>query len=109
MWEEGRGGGGEGEAVPAAAVMAAQEGGKDSRQRYPVQLPRGDEDEEGMAQDEEREGSLSGEGEEMTSIKEEVRDEEENKVEQQHCFATSQRIRCSKRVLFVVGSLRLCS
>ncbi|XP_019739938.1 zinc finger protein Gfi-1 isoform X1 [Hippocampus comes] len=71
MWEEGRGGGGEGGAVPAAAVMAAQEGGKDSRQRYLVQLPRGDEDEEGMAQDEEREGSLSGEGEEMTSIKEE--------------------------------------
>ncbi|XP_077388269.1 uncharacterized protein LOC144025805 isoform X2 [Festucalex cinctus] len=69
MWEEGGGGGGA--AAAAAAVMAPGQGGKDSRQMYLVQLPRGDEDEEGMVQEEEGEGSLSGEGEETTSIKEE--------------------------------------
>ncbi|XP_077434876.1 uncharacterized protein LOC144059578 [Vanacampus margaritifer] len=67
MWEEGGGGGG----GAGAAVMAPGQGGKDSRQMYLVQLPRGEEDEEGMVQDEEGEGSLSGEGEETTSIKEE--------------------------------------
>nr|XP_057919177.1 zinc finger and SCAN domain-containing protein 22 isoform X2 [Doryrhamphus excisus] len=68
VWEEGGGGGCGG----AAAVAAAGgKGGKDTREMYLVQLPGCEEDEEGMIQDEEGEGSLSGEGEETANIKEE--------------------------------------
>ncbi|XP_061690162.1 zinc finger protein 263 isoform X1 [Syngnathoides biaculeatus] len=69
VWEEGGGGGSEGGA--AAVVMTAGQGGKDSRQMYLVQLPRGEEDEEGTVHDNEGEGSLSVEGKETPSIKEE--------------------------------------
>ncbi|XP_049611753.1 zinc finger protein 696 isoform X1 [Syngnathus scovelli] len=71
MWEEGGGGAIAGGGAAAAPVVAAGQGEKDSKQMYLIQLPRGDEDEEGMVRDEEGEGSLGCEGEEMTSIKEE--------------------------------------
>nr|XP_061793092.1 zinc finger protein 696-like [Nerophis lumbriciformis] len=68
MWEEG---GEVGTGAAAAAVMATGQGGKDSRQMYLVQLPRGEEDEEDMVRDGEGECSLSGEVEDTTTIKEE--------------------------------------
>ncbi|XP_077465974.1 uncharacterized protein LOC144082589 isoform X2 [Stigmatopora argus] len=69
-WEEGGEGG-----AGAAAATAAGHGGNDSRLMYLVQLPRGDEDEDGVVRDGEDEGegehSLTDEGEETTGIKEE--------------------------------------
>lgn len=41
---------------------------------YLIQFPGGEEDEGGMVEDDEGEGSLSGEGEETANIKEEVRE-----------------------------------
>lgn len=50
---------------------AGGRGGKQAKEMYLIQFPRDEEDEGGMVEDEEGEGSLSGEGEEMANIKEE--------------------------------------
>nr|XP_061786353.1 zinc finger and SCAN domain-containing protein 22-like isoform X2 [Nerophis lumbriciformis] len=71
VWEEGGGGGGGGGGDCGGAATGGKEG-KEPREMYLVQLPGCEDDEEGMAQDEEGEGSLSGEEEEeTTNIKEE--------------------------------------
>lgn len=49
-------------------------GGKQAREMYLIQFPGDEEDEGAMVEDEEGEGSLSGEGEETPNIKEEVRE-----------------------------------
>ncbi|XP_037317300.2 LOW QUALITY PROTEIN: zinc finger protein 263-like [Pungitius pungitius] len=86
VWEErgggvggGGGGGGGGrrrrrraEAVGMVAGPGGRgRGGKEAREMYLIQFPRDEEDEGGMMEDEEGEGSLSGEGEETADIKEE--------------------------------------
>lgn len=48
--------------------------GKEAREMYLIQFPGDEEDEGGMVEDEEGEGSLSVEGEETANIKEEVRE-----------------------------------
>lgn len=53
---------------------AGRRGGKEAREMYLIQFPGDEEDEGGMVEDEEGEGSLSGEGEETANIKEEVRE-----------------------------------
>lgn len=53
---------------------AGGRGGKEAKDMYLIQFPRDEEDEGGMVEEEEREGSLSGEGEEKANIKEEVRE-----------------------------------
>lgn len=75
MWEEegggssGVGGGGSGGAM---GVVQGGRGGEKAREMYLMQFPGDEEDEGGMAEDEE--GSLSVEGEEISNIKEEVRE-----------------------------------
>ncbi|XP_033991877.1 zinc finger and SCAN domain-containing protein 22 [Trematomus bernacchii] len=64
VWEEGGGGG-------AVGMVAGGRGGKEAREMYLIQYPGDEEDERGMMEDEEGEGSLSGEGEETANIKEE--------------------------------------
>lgn len=49
-------------------------GGEKAREMYLMQFPGEEEDEGGMAEDEEGEGSLGVEGEEISNIKEEVRE-----------------------------------
>lgn len=49
-------------------------GGEKAREMYLMQFPGDEEDEGGMAEDEEGEGSLGVEGEEISNIKEEVRE-----------------------------------
>lgn len=49
-------------------------GGEKAREMYLMQFPGDEEDEGGMEEDEEGEGSLSVEGEEISNIKEEVRE-----------------------------------
>ncbi|XP_026185593.1 zinc finger protein 250 isoform X2 [Mastacembelus armatus] len=82
VWEEegGGGGGGGGSSTSSGGgsggavgmvAGAGGRGGKEAREMYLVQFPRDEEDEGGMAEDEEGEGSLSGEGEETANIKEE--------------------------------------
>ncbi|XP_078145382.1 uncharacterized protein LOC139925436 [Centroberyx gerrardi] len=66
VWEEGGGGGG-----GAAGGGGGGGGGKEAREMYLIQFPGDEEDEGGMVEDEEGEGSLSGEGEETANIKEE--------------------------------------
>ncbi|XP_039976512.1 zinc finger protein 263 [Xiphias gladius] len=66
----GGGGGGSGGAVGMVAG-AGGTGGKEAREMYLIQFPGDEEDEGGMVEDEEGEGSLSGEGEETANIKEE--------------------------------------
>lgn len=63
------GGGSEG----AMGVVQGGRGGEKAREMYLMQFPE-DEEEGGMAEDEEGEGSLSVEGEEISNIKEEVRE-----------------------------------
>ncbi|KAK2904172.1 hypothetical protein Q8A73_010829 [Channa argus] len=79
VWEEGGGGsssgsggggGGNGGAVGMVAGVGGR-GGKEAREVYLIQFPRDEEDGGGMVEDEEGEGSLSGEGEETANIKEE--------------------------------------
>ncbi|XP_028272809.1 zinc finger protein 696 [Parambassis ranga] len=78
VWEEGGGGsgggggggGGSGGAMGMVAGAGGR-GGKEARELYLIQFPRDEEDEGGMVEDEEGEGSLSGEGEETANIKEE--------------------------------------
>ncbi|XP_036932044.1 zinc finger protein 768 [Acanthopagrus latus] len=78
VWEEGGGGGGvgggggggSGGAVGMVAG-AGGKGGKEAREMYLIQFPGDEEDEGGMLEDEEGEGSLSVEGEETANIKEE--------------------------------------
>ncbi len=53
---------------------AGGRGGKEAREMYLIQFPGDEEDEGGMVEDEEGEGSLSVEGEETANIKEEVRE-----------------------------------
>lgn len=53
---------------------AGGRGGKQAREMYLIQFPGDEEDEGAMVEDEEGEGSLSGEGEESPNIKEEVRE-----------------------------------
>lgn len=55
-------------------MVAGGRGGKEAREMYLIQFPGDEEDEGGMAEDEEGAGSLSVEGEEMANIKEEVRE-----------------------------------
>ncbi|KAM3867292.1 uncharacterized protein ACN63O_009044 [Diretmus argenteus] len=81
VWEEGgggAGGGGGGGSGGAVGVVAAAGGGgggggggKEAREMYLIQFPGDEEEEGGMVEDEEGEGSLSGEGEETANIKEE--------------------------------------
>ncbi|KAI4819071.1 hypothetical protein KUCAC02_004351 [Chaenocephalus aceratus] len=52
-------------------MVAGGRGGKEAREMYLIQYPGDEEDEGGMMEDEEGEGSLSGEGEETANIKEE--------------------------------------
>ncbi|TNN77691.1 Zinc finger protein 316 [Liparis tanakae] len=52
-------------------MVAGGRGGKEAREMYLIQFPGDEEDEGGMMEDEEGEGSLSGEGEETAYIKEE--------------------------------------
>ncbi|XP_073343812.1 uncharacterized protein [Pagrus major] len=81
VWEEGGGGGGvvgggggggggNGGAVGMVAGAGGR-GGKEAREMYLIQFPGDEEDEGGMVEDEEGEGSLSVEGEETANIKEE--------------------------------------
>ncbi|KAM8908915.1 uncharacterized protein AB9W97_006025 isoform 2-T2 [Spinachia spinachia] len=85
VWEE-RGGGGVGgggggggrrrrRRAGAVGMVAGPggrgRGGKEAREMYLIQFPGDEEDEGGMMEDEEGEGSLSGEGEETANIKEE--------------------------------------
>ncbi|KAM6952333.1 uncharacterized protein PEZ65_011406 isoform 2-T2 [Lycodopsis pacificus] len=74
VWEEGGGGGGGGRAGAVGMVAGGRgkgRGGKEAREMYLIQFPGDEEDEGGMMEDEEGEGSLSGEGEETANIKEE--------------------------------------
>nr|XP_046262664.1 zinc finger protein 568 isoform X2 [Scatophagus argus]XP_046262665.1 zinc finger protein 568 isoform X2 [Scatophagus argus] len=79
VWEEGggggdggvRGGGGGGGSGGAVGMVAGGRGGKEAREMYLIQFPGDEEDEGGMVEDEEGEGSLSVEGEETANIKEE--------------------------------------
>ncbi|XP_019131581.2 zinc finger protein 852 [Larimichthys crocea] len=83
VWEEGGGGGGGsssssgvgggggGGGVGGSVSGAGRRGGKEAREMYLIQFPGDEEDEGGMAEDEEGEGSLSVEGEETANIKEE--------------------------------------
>ncbi|XP_034546559.1 LOW QUALITY PROTEIN: zinc finger protein 853-like [Notolabrus celidotus] len=78
VWEEGGGGcagggggGGGGGSGGAVGMVAGGRGGKEAREMYLIQFPGDEEDEGGMVEDEEGEGSLSGEGEETANIKEE--------------------------------------
>ncbi|XP_029917498.1 zinc finger protein 768 [Myripristis murdjan] len=77
VWEEGGGsdgggGGGGGRGSGGAVGMGGGGGGgKEAREMYLIQFPGDEEDEGGMVEDEEGEGSLSGEGEETANIKEE--------------------------------------
>ncbi|XP_054454013.1 LOW QUALITY PROTEIN: zinc finger protein 449-like [Anoplopoma fimbria] len=86
VWEEGGGGGGGGgggrrrkRRAGAVGMVAGAggrgrgkgKGGKEAREMYLIQFPGDEEDEGGMMEDEEGEGSLSGEGEETANIKEE--------------------------------------
>ncbi|KAM4733265.1 uncharacterized protein FYW61_008766 [Anableps anableps] len=72
VWEEGGGGGGGGTGGALGIVTrAGGRGGKEAREAYLVQFPRDEEDGGEMVDDEDGEGSLSGEGEENASIKEE--------------------------------------
>ncbi|TMS17359.1 Zinc finger and SCAN domain-containing protein 22 [Larimichthys crocea] len=82
VWEEGGGGGGGGSSsssgvggggggVGGSVSGAGRRGGKEAREMYLIQFPGDEEDEGGMAEDEEGEGSLSVEGEETANIKEE--------------------------------------
>ncbi|XP_049442177.1 zinc finger and SCAN domain-containing protein 5B [Epinephelus fuscoguttatus] len=82
VWEEGGGGGGGsggggggggGGSAGAVGMVAGAggRGGKEAREMYLIQFPGDEEDEGGMVEDEEGEGSLSGEGEETANIKEE--------------------------------------
>ncbi|XP_012773102.1 uncharacterized protein si:dkeyp-121d2.7 isoform X2 [Maylandia zebra] len=83
VWEEGGGGGGGGAgggggggggsgATVGMVAGAGGRGGKEAKDMYLIQFPRDEEDEGGMVEEEEREGSLSGEGEEKANIKEEL-------------------------------------
>ncbi|XP_032383897.1 zinc finger protein 853 [Etheostoma spectabile] len=75
VWEEeggGGGGGGGGESAGAVGIVAGGRGGKEAREMYLIQFPRDEEDEGGMTEDEEGEGSISGEGKETANIKEEL-------------------------------------
>lgn len=78
MWEEGGGGGGGGGGTGGAsgiATAAGGRGGKEAKEAYLVQFPREEVEDGGeMVDDEDGEGSLSGEGEENGNIKEEVRE-----------------------------------
>ncbi|XP_076015569.1 uncharacterized protein LOC143007942 [Genypterus blacodes] len=76
VWEEGGGGGGGGGGSGGSGggtvgIGAGGRGGKQAREMYLIQFPGDEEDEGEMAEDEEGEGSLSGEGEETPNIKEE--------------------------------------
>ncbi|XP_040030019.2 uncharacterized protein LOC120817657 isoform X2 [Gasterosteus aculeatus] len=86
VWEErggggvGGGGGGAGRRrrrAGAVGMVAGPggrgrgRGGKEAREMYLIQFPGDEADEGGMMEDEEGEGSLSGEGEETANIKEE--------------------------------------
>ncbi|XP_035525174.1 zinc finger protein 316 [Morone saxatilis] len=64
------GGGGSGGAVGMVAGAGGR-GGKEAREMYLIQFPGDEEDEGGMVEDQEGEGSLSVEGEETANIKEE--------------------------------------
>ncbi|KAM9376813.1 uncharacterized protein KZ484_009272 [Pholidichthys leucotaenia] len=66
----GGGGGGSGTNVGMVAGAGGR-GGKEAREMYLVEFPQDEEEEGGMVEDEEGEGSLSGEGEEKANIKEE--------------------------------------
>lgn len=81
---------------------AGGRGGKEAREMYLIQFPGDEEDEGGMVEDEEGEGSLSGEGEETANIKEEVRETGflrgggvggESGTASLHCSAASYRMR----------------
>ncbi|KAF7229623.1 uncharacterized protein si:dkeyp-121d2.7 [Nothobranchius furzeri] len=72
VWEEGGGGGGgSGGALGLGAAAGGGRGGKEAREAYLVKFPQDEEDEGGMVDDENGEGSLSGEEEETANIKEE--------------------------------------
>nr|XP_020450498.1 zinc finger protein 773-like [Monopterus albus] len=75
VWEDGGGGSGGGclggGGTVGMVAGAGGRGGKESREMYLIQFPGDEADEGGMAEDEEGEGSLSGEGEETADIKEE--------------------------------------
>lgn len=55
-------------------MVQGERGGEKAREMYLMQFPGDEEDEGGMAEDEEGEGSLGVEGEEISNIKEEVRE-----------------------------------
>ncbi|XP_038161077.1 zinc finger protein 92 homolog [Cyprinodon tularosa] len=75
VWEEGggggSGGGGGGTGALGLVTAAGERGGKEAREAYHVQFPRDEEEEEEMVEDEDGEGSFTGEGEENANIKEE--------------------------------------
>ncbi|KAM3613447.1 uncharacterized protein V6R79_026230 [Siganus canaliculatus] len=75
VWEEGGGGGGGGGSGGVGggggSGGAGGKEGKEAREMYLIQFPGDEEDEGGMVEDEEGEGSLSVEGEETANIKEE--------------------------------------
>ncbi|TWW55600.1 hypothetical protein D4764_09G0006490 [Takifugu flavidus] len=74
VWEEeggGSGGGGGGGSGGTMGMVQGGRGGEKAREMYLMQFPGDEEDEGGMVEDEEGEGSLSVEGEEISNIKEE--------------------------------------
>lgn len=77
MWEEGGGVGGGGGGGGSGGALGLGAGGRGEKEAYIIQFPREEEEDEeegGMVDDEDGEGSLSGEGEEAANIKEEVRE-----------------------------------